>query len=116
MPRSATRHLRVRSTLRFFETAIDTMIATRRRRLAEHPGSAPKDILTLLLDALDPDTGERMTPAEVRPNILTFIAAGHETTANSLSWSLFLLSQSPHWREGGQGEAERQRRGGIEGV
>jgi cytochrome P450 len=114
VPRIA--HLRVRSTLRFFETAIDTMIATRRRRLAEHPGSAPKDILTLLLDALDPDTGERMTPAEVRSNILTFIAAGHETTANSLSWSLFLLSQSTQWRERVEAEADREIGSPIEGL
>jgi cytochrome P450 len=114
VPRIA--HLRVRSTLRFFETAIDTMIATRRRRLAEHPGSAPKDILTLLLDALDPDTGERMTPAEVRSNILTFIAAGHETTANSLAWSLFLLSQSPHWRKRVEGEADREIGSPIDGL
>jgi cytochrome P450 len=79
MPRIA--RLRVRPTLRFFEAAIDEIIATRRGRPARHP--AKNDILTLLLDALDPATGERMTPAEVRSNILTFIAAGHETTANA---------------------------------
>jgi cytochrome P450 len=108
--------MRVRSTLRFFEAAIDTIIATRRRRLAEQPGSAPKDILTLLLDALDPATGELMTPTEVRSNILTFIAAGHETTANSLSWSLFLLSQSAEWRDRLRAEADREIGGPIEGL
>jgi len=41
----------------------------------------------------------RMNETEVRSNILTFISAGHETTANALTWSLFLLSQSPEWRE-----------------
>jgi cytochrome P450 len=106
VPRLA--HLRARSTLRFFETAIDQIIETRRRRLVEQPGSAPNDILTRLLAALDPDTGERMSEAEVRSNILTFIMAGHETTANSLTWSLFLLSQSPEWRERVRLEAERE--------
>jgi cytochrome P450 len=100
--------LRVRSTLRFFEGAIDAIIATRRRRLAEHPGSAPNDILTLLLSALDPDTGKRISEAEVRSNILTFIMAGHETTANLLSWSLFLLSRSPEWCRRIEMEAERE--------
>jgi cytochrome P450 len=107
---------RVRSTLRFFDAAIDSIIAIRRRRLAECPGSAPKDILTLLLDALDPATGRRMTLAEVRSNILTFIAAGHETTANSLSWSLFLLSQSAQWRDRVQAEADREMDGPVEGL
>src|SRR5580700_1788364 len=47
-------HWRVRSTLRFFETAIDEIIATRRRR----SGDEANDILTLLLGALDPETGK----------------------------------------------------------
>ena len=91
--------VRVRSTLRFFDAAIDELIASRRRRLAEDPRSAPPDILTRLLSALDPETGQTMTEAEVRSNILTFIAAGYDTTANCLSWSIFLLTESPEWHE-----------------
>jgi cytochrome P450 len=109
VPRFA--HWRVRSTLRFFETAIDDIIATRRRRMAEEPEAVAKDILTLLLNALDPETGNRMAEIEVRSNILTFIAAGHETTANLLSWSMFLLSQSPHWRARLEAEVERELHG-----
>jgi cytochrome P450 len=108
--------LHARSPQRFFETAIDTMIERRRARLAENPGDAPRDILTLLLDALDPETGTAMTGAEVRSNILTFISAGHETTANSLAWSLFLLSQSPDWRERAEAEAEREIDSPAEGL
>src|SRR5205814_201115 len=62
VPRAA--QLRVRSTLRFFESAIDEIIATRRQRLAEHCDNLSKDILTLLLAALDPETGQRMSEAE----------------------------------------------------
>jgi cytochrome P450 len=114
VPRIA--HWRVRSTLRFFAEAIDDIIATRRRRVAQNSGPAAKDILTLLLNALDPDTGNRMAEVEVRSNILTFIAAGHETTANLLTWSLFLLSQSPQWRERVEVEAERELEGSIMGL
>src|SRR3984885_1129415 len=109
-------HLRVRSTLRVFEAAIDQIIAPRRQRIAEHSEAGANDILTLLLDALDPDTGQRMSEAEVRSNILTFIAAGHETTANTISWSLFLLSQSPQWRARVAAEAAREIGGPIEGL
>jgi len=101
-------HLWVRSTLRFFERAIDELIASRRRRLAERRDGAPNDILTLLLAAVDPDTGEGLSEAEVRSNVLTFIMAGHETTANLLSWSLFLLSKVDDWRERVRSEAERE--------
>jgi cytochrome P450 len=118
LPASVPRlsHLRVRATLRFFETAIDEIIATRRSRQSENSGDAANDILTLLLGALDPETGEQLTEAEVRSNILTFIAAGHETTANTITWSLFLLSQSPQWRERVEREAEREMSGPIEGL
>ena len=109
VPRFA--HWRVRSTLRFFENAINDIIATRRRRMAQEPDAVAKDILTLLLNALDPETGNRMAEIEVRSNILTFIAAGHETTANLLTWSLFLLSQSPQWREHLEAEVERELHG-----
>ncbi len=108
--------LGVRSTLRFFESAIDEIISARRRRMTNESGTAANDILTLLLGALDPDTGERMSEVEVRSNILTFIAAGHETTANLLTWSLFLLSQSPEWRQRVEVEAEREIGGPVVGL
>ena len=102
------RRLGVWSTLRFFEKTIDRLIETRRRRLADAADDVPQDLLTLLLNATDPQTGARLSEAEVRANVLTFIAAGHETTANCLTWSLYLLSLSPAWRERLRTEAERE--------
>lgn len=100
--------LPVRASLRFFEETIDTIIAARRKRRAEQPDGLPRDLLTLLLDARDPETGEGLSEAEVRANVLTFIAAGHETTANCLTWSLYLLSQAPEWCERVRDEAKRE--------
>jgi cytochrome P450 len=107
---------KLRPMLRLFESAIDAIVSTRRRRIAEDPGGVPRDILTLLLEARDPETGEGLSEVEVRANILTFIAAGHETTANSITWSLFLLSQSPEWRRRVQAEADRELDGDVEGL
>jgi cytochrome P450 len=107
---------RVRATLKFFEAEVDRVISTRRRILAEQPDRAPNDLLTDLLQALDSEAEDRITEAEVRSNILTFIAAGHETTANTLSWAMFLLSQSPSWRERLEAEADRELTGPIAGV
>jgi cytochrome P450 len=108
--------LRARATLRFFDNAVDTIVATRRRNLAADPAGVPRDILTLLLEAQDPETGRGMSEIEVRANIITFIAAGHETTSNTLAWSIFLLSQAPQWRERVVAEARRELGGPIEGL
>ena len=110
------RRWKLRPMLRFFESAIDTVISTRRQRIAKDPGGAPRDILTLLLEARDPETGEALSESGIRANILTFIAAGHETTANCITWSLFLLSQSAGWRERVQAEADRELSGDIDGL
>lgn len=114
VPRPGRRKLR--PMLRVFESAIDTIISARRERIAADPDGAPRDILTFLLNAADPETGEALSEAEIRANILTFIAAGHETTANCISWSLFLLSQSGEWRERVQAEADREFGGAPDGL
>jgi cytochrome P450 len=108
--------LRVRSTLKFFEAEVDRVISARRRILAEQPDSAPNDLLTHLLEALDSRSEDRITESEVRSNILTFIAAGHETTANTLSWAMFLLSQSREWRQRVEAEVDRELTGPVAGM
>ena len=50
------------------------------------------DLLDLMKDATDPETGRQMTAEELRDNMLAFIVAGHETTALALAWSIHLLS------------------------
>ncbi len=82
----------------FFSSLVESLIARRKRLLARNKGSAPRDILTLLLEAQDPQTGAGLSDPQIKSNIQTFIAAGHETTANALTWSLFLLSLSEEWR------------------
>jgi cytochrome P450 len=114
VPRPTRRKLR--PTLRFFEETVDEIITARQRRLAANPSSAPPDILTLLLEARDPDTGTALSDVEIRANILTFIAAGQETTANCITWTLYLLSQSREWRERVQAEADRELDGSLEGL
>ncbi|HEY7383732.1 MAG TPA: cytochrome P450 [Beijerinckiaceae bacterium] len=90
--------LRARPAVRFFEETVDELIAAR-RALIDRGEEPPADLLTLLLEAADPETGQGLGQVEVRANIATFIGAGHETTANALSWSLYLLSQAPDMRE-----------------
>ncbi|HEY5826346.1 MAG TPA: cytochrome P450 [Cyclobacteriaceae bacterium] len=53
------------------------------------------DLLDMLLDARYEDTGEPMKEEQVIDEILIVLIAGHETTANALSWSLYLLANHP---------------------
>jgi cytochrome P450 len=98
--------LRGRPAVAFFDGMVNGIITRRRELLASDPASAPRDLLTLLLEAADPETGRGLGEAEVRANVMTFIAAGHETTANALTWTLFLLASHPDERERLEAEAD----------
>jgi cytochrome P450 len=52
------------------------------------------DLLSMLLSAKD-ESGRRMTNSQLRDEVLILFAAGHETTANALTWTWYLLSQNP---------------------
>lgn len=67
---------------------MDATIAERRRTGPKDPA----DILDRLMAAEDPESGRRMSDIQIRNNLLAFIVAGHETTALSLTWALYLLA------------------------
>jgi cytochrome P450 len=68
-------------------------------RRAANPGAGREDLLGLLIAARDEETGEPMSRTQMRDELMTFIAAGHETTANGLGWMWYLLSQHPLVRD-----------------
>ncbi|HUN05198.1 MAG TPA: cytochrome P450 [Aggregatilineales bacterium] len=75
------------------EKAMDDVVAaliTQRRKSAEDRG----DLLSMLLNSLD-ESGQGMTDQQIRDEIVTLFLAGHETTANALSWTWYLLAQHP---------------------
>lgn len=65
-------------------------LIARRRSSGEDPG----DLLSMLLAARDED-GAGMTDRQVRDEVMTLLLAGHETTANALTWTFLLLAQAP---------------------
>jgi len=73
-----------------FRRATETQIA--RRRLRADPG---EDFLGLLLTLKDEETGRGLSDVEIRDTLMTFVAAGHETTALTLTWALYLLAHFP---------------------
>lgn len=75
-----------------------TSVATLLDRRLEAGIEADHDLLARLAAARDPETGNPMARAQLIDNLLTFLAAGHETTAKALTWSLFLIARAPEWQ------------------
>jgi cytochrome P450 len=82
----------------------ETDAAIARRRPAA-PVRCPT-LLDRLLEAEDGETGRRMDAATLRENLLTFIVAGHETTALTLSWALYLCAFDQDVQEALRAEAQ----------
>ena len=97
-------HLRGRRTMAYFRGIVSGTIERRRALMARDTTAAPDDFLTLLLKAEGPDG---LTRAEVEDNIITFIGAGHETTARALGWTLYCLAGAPWEREKVEAEVDR---------
>lgn len=75
---------------RFLRAEMARVIAERRVT----PSAVP-DLLDALIAATDPEDGRAMTDAELADNLLTFVVAGHETTALALTWALWLVGKAP---------------------
>lgn len=75
----------------------NSSIATKRRRIAEGRAGDDDhaDLLTILMRAWDEETGESMSDAQLRDEVMTLMIAGHETTANALLWLWLLLERYP---------------------
>lgn len=81
------RHRRFTRGFYLIERIIFRFIRERRTSSERHD-----DVLALLLGATDGD-GRPLTDQEIRDELMTLLLAGHETTANALTWTWFLLSQ-----------------------
>ncbi len=95
--------IRGRKTMAFFRQIVADTMAMRKQRLARDPKGTPNDFLTLLLKAEGP-TG--LSEEEIKDNIITFIGAGHETTARALGWTLYCLAEAPWEREAVEAEID----------
>ncbi|MBF9239367.1 cytochrome P450 [Hymenobacter sp. BT683] len=70
-------------------------IAQRQAANREPSATPPDDLLQMLLDVRYEDTGEPMTPERVLDEALILLVAGHETSANALTWLTYLLAHHP---------------------
>jgi cytochrome P450 len=90
------------------DAIIYRMIADRRASGRDHG-----DLLSMLLAAQDEDDGGVMTDQQVRDEAMTIFLAGHETTANALMWTWYLLSGAPEVEATLHGEIDRALHGRL---
>jgi cytochrome P450 len=99
--------IKARAATRYLRGEITRITAARRAR-----ESRSGDLIDLLLSASDPETGRAMTDDEITDNVLTFISAGHETTALALAWTFDLLTRNPECEARAVAEIEAVTEGG----
>jgi cytochrome P450 len=87
VPTKANRQFKAAKAL--LDDIIYEIIGQRRSQTAAH-----NDLLDMLLNASD-DNGNKMSDRQIRDEVITIFTAGHETTANVLTWTLYLLARHP---------------------
>jgi cytochrome P450 len=95
------KNMRFRAARRTLDALVLRIIDERRKATDK-----PNDLLTMLMSAQDEETREQMTDRQLRDEVMTLVAAGHETTANALTWAFYLLSQHPEAAERVRAEAQ----------
>ncbi len=86
-----SRNRRFRASIRALEEVVYDVIRQKRER----PAGETDDLLDRLLAARD-DDGRGMSDRQLRDEVMTLFLAGHETTANALAWTFYLLGRHPH--------------------
>ncbi len=95
--------IRGRKALNFFRQIVADTIDQRRHKINSST-DVPDDFLTLLLRQ---EGADGLSASEIEDNIITFIGAGHETTARALAWTLYCLANSPRDRALVEAEVDR---------
>lgn len=76
----------------YLNHTVDEVIDARMRADGSGAGG---DLLERMLETAHPGTGERLSPQNVRRQVITFLIAGHETTSGALSFALYYLARHP---------------------
>jgi cytochrome P450 len=84
------RNRQFKQAMQILDEVVNQIISSRKEST-----NRPDDMLTMLLDARYEDTGEHLTDKQLRDEVMALLIAGHETTANSLTWALHLLATHP---------------------
>lgn len=86
----APKNLKLKTNIKALDEVVLRIIEEHRKTPENY-----NDLLSMLMEVKDEDTGEQMNDRQLRDEVMTIFLAGHETTANALAWALFCLSENP---------------------
>ncbi len=94
---------------RQFKEAMTQMQEISRKIILEHQANPGKytDLLSLLLETKDPETGEKLSLKDIEDHVITMVLAGHETTAICMTWTWFMVGKEPEVRRRLHEEVDR---------
>lgn len=96
------RHLKMKRAVQMLDDVVYRLIAEGREL-----GTDRGDVLSMLLLARDEEDGSALDDRQVRDEVMTLLLAGHETTANTLTWTWYELGRHPHALAKLEAEVER---------
>lgn len=86
------KNIRERKAVNELDSTIGNIVQERQKN-----GRRYHDLLDMLLNATDEETGEGMDAQQLKSEVITLFIAGHETTAVTLQYALYLLCKNPEW-------------------
>ncbi|MGX1248163.1 cytochrome P450 [Streptomyces ambofaciens] len=89
----------------YLNRTVDDLV--RARRATGGTGGGGGDLLDRMLETAHPQSGERLSPENVRRQVITFLVAGHETTSGALSFALHYLARHPEVAARARAEVDR---------
>ncbi len=102
-------NIRERKAIEILDKVIYEIIDKRRKE-----GISKDDLLSMLIDARDEETGEAMDNKQLRDEVMTIFIAGNETSSNALAWTLYLLSQNPEAQQKMVAEIDEKLNAGMQ--
>src|SRR6478735_7020298 len=100
-------HNKFHHSVREMNTTIENLIAEKRKNLSPENS----DLLSMLMQIRDEDTGESMSDKQLRDEVITFFLAGHETSAMTLTWAIYLLAAHPEIQQKARADANNPQGG-----
>ncbi|QUW95575.1 cytochrome P450 [Streptomyces sp. V17-9] len=91
----------------YLNRTVDDLVRERRAGGDGGGRGGDGDLLDRMLETAHPETGERLSPENVRRQVITFLVAGHETTSGALSFALHYLARRPDVAARARAEVDR---------
>lgn len=100
-----------RNAIAELDKIVLALVEQKRQEVAQNPDNASPDLLSTLIQMMDPEEGHKMSDQQLRDEAVSLFLAGYETTSTALSWGLYELTRRPDVVAKLQAEVDQQLQG-----